>query len=441
MLKKLRSYTWLLAGIIKRYRNVILVSFLGALIVFVLAVRVSPFVINLFNREKIVIGLVGAYTPSNLPLSVQKLISSGLTVIDESGKASGALATSWEVSPDGREYIFHLQPNIYWHDGGQFEASDVNYNLKDVKFQAIDKNTLKVTLNEPFAPLPGFLAKPLFKKGLVGVGSYKLKSIKLKGDIVIYLSLLPVRDGQAEIIFKFYPSELMAKTAFKLGEISSVEDISDPTPLSQWKSLSVTETVQNTHYVAVFFNLENDFLKTKEVRQALAFALDKPEKNRIATPLSRTSWAYTTRVRQYDQDIAQAKKLLLGVKLPQAPLVLSTIDIYLSLAQIIAAQWESVGVATKVKVIDALPDDYQALLTTQEVQLDPDQYPLWHSTQKLTNITRYSNPKIDKLLEDGRKEQDQDKRQKIYFDFQRYLVEDAPAIFMFHPTTYTISRK
>ena len=53
---------------------------------------------------------------------------------------------------------------------------------------------------------------------------------------------------------------------------------------------------------------------------------------------------------------------------------------------------------------------------------------------------RLEEHKIDKLLESGRKESDQEKREKIYFDFQRYLVEDAPAVFLFHPTTYTISR-
>ncbi len=34
-----------------------------------------------------------------------------------------------------------------------------------------------------------------------------------------------------------------------------------------------------------------------------------------------------------------------------------------------------------------------------------------------------------------------EEREKIYLDFQRFLVEDAPAAFLFHPTFYTISRK
>ena len=48
---------------------------------------------------------------------------------------------------------------------------------------------------------------------------------------------------------------------------------------------------------------------------------------------------------------------------------------------------------------------------------------------------------LDKLLEDGRIISDLKKRKEIYQDFQKFLVEDTPAIFLSHPTTYTITRK
>ncbi|HLD24400.1 MAG TPA: hypothetical protein VJB96_00640, partial [Patescibacteria group bacterium] len=76
----------------------------------------------------------------------------------------------------------------------------------------------------------------------------------------------------------------------------------------------------------------------------------------------------------------------------------------------------------------------------QDVPSDPDQYPFWHSTQSQTNVTGYSNVKIDKLLEDGRSELDQEKRKLIYADFQRRLVEDAPAIFLYYAKLYSIKR-
>ena len=66
--------------------------------------------------------------------------------------------------------------------------------------------------------------------------------------------------------------------------------------------------------------------------------------------------------------------------------------------------------------------------------------PFWHSTQTATNITGYANVKIDKLLEDGRQELDPAKRKSIYADFQRYLTEDVPAIFMYYPNSFTVTR-
>jgi peptide/nickel transport system substrate-binding protein len=241
---------------------------------------------------------------------------------------------------------------------------------------------------------------------------------------------------------KFYPSEDIAKTAFKLGEINMLDEIVDESTFRQWQTVTIKENVKYDQYVGVFFNLNDSFLKEKDIRQALAFAIDKPENNRIVTPISSNSWAYTTRVKQYDKDLDQAKKLLEGQKVASdAAITLSTFPQYLNLAQRIAAGWEALGIHTKVKLEDGVPDEYQALLASQEIPSDPDQYPMWHSTQTETNITHYANPKIDKLLEDGRKEQDPEVRKKLYFDFQRYLVEDAPVVFLFHPTTYTVMRK
>jgi len=84
-------------------------------------------------------------------------------------------------------------------------------------------------------------------------------------------------------------------------------------------------------------------------------------------------------------------------------------------------------------------EDFDVLLAVQEIPRDPDQYHLWHSTQP-GNITNFWNPRIDKLLEDGRRISSLEERKKIYFDFQRFLVEEAPVVFLYYPTSYEISR-
>jgi peptide/nickel transport system substrate-binding protein len=160
------------------------------------------------------------------------------------------------------------------------------------------------------------------------------------------------------------------------------------------------------------------------------------------SPISKTSWAYTDKVKKYEPDITQAKKMLSTAKMASesATINLTTFSQYIDVAQSIADSWTSMGVPTNVKVVSTVPPDYEILLSAQEVPPDPDQYPLWHSTQAQTNITGFLNVKIDKLLEDARQEIDTNERRKIYADFQRRIVEEAPAIFLYYPTVYSVHR-
>jgi len=97
----------------------------------------------------------------------------------------------------------------------------------------------------------------------------------------------------------------------------------------------------------------------------------------------------------------------------QLELRLDTSQSFLNLAESIAASWEEVlNIKTRVKVVNAIDPEFQVLLVAQEIPLDPDQHALWHSTQD-TNIAHYSDLKIDKLLEDGRKISDFKKVGKI----------------------------
>jgi peptide/nickel transport system substrate-binding protein len=196
--------------------------------------------------------------------------------------------------------------------------------------------------------------------------------------------------------------------------------------------------------VGIFINLRNPNFNDKEVRQALALGTPAfPDYEKAISPLSPLSWAYSRKIRVYNYDPEAAIKIL--SKSPFASesseLVLSTFPSLLSSAQTIADTWNKLGVKTRVKVENSIPSDYDVMLLVQSIPPDPDQYQYWQSTQEGTNLTHYNNPKIDKFLEDGRKEIDKDKRMKIYADFQRYLVDDVPVIFMYYPKSYTVERK
>ena len=149
-------------------------------------------------------------------------------------------------------------------------------------------------------------------------------------------------------------------------------------------------------------------------------------------------------MKTYGYDVSRAKELIeeleselkdgLNIKLVSAPVLLPV-------AEKIAGFWQEIGVDAVVQVSSVIPSEFQAYLAIFEIPIDPDQYSMWHSTQKGTNITHYTDPRIDKLLEDGRSELEIEERRKIYLDFQRFLVEDSPAAFLYHPATYTITRR
>lgn len=442
MFKKLRSFSWLLKGILNRYQKTIIVFFVAGIILVVGAVSATPFIKNSVGSDQKVIGVVGIYSPTELPLNIQRLISAGLVDIDDSGKAIPAVAEKWDILDEGKTYKFYLREDLIWHDGQKFSARDINYNLKDAEFVPLNDYQIEIRLKEPFVPLPNFLTRPLFRKNLVGLGSYKLVTVNLRTGSIELMRLEPANKNVdlPTLEYKFFNSETLAKTAFKLGEVNLLDNMTNAEPFTEWPHIAVKEIPIFDKSMGVFFNTNDPLLSNKEIRQGLATAIEKGETNRVLTPLSSKSWAYTTRVKQYDYDLKAAKELLGVQEGTPSAITLSTFEPHLSLAQRIAASWSEAGFETKVKVENGLPTDYQALLAIQDIPTDPDQYAYWHSTQTQSNITHYVNPKIDKLLEDGRKEVDEETRKQIYFDLQRYLVDDAPAVFLFHPTNYIISR-
>ena len=147
-------------------------------------------------------------------------------------------------------------------------------------------------------------------------------------------------------------------------------------------------------------------------------------------------------VEKIDADPKHARELLEDSSASDSAnlkLKLKTLRQYKDVANKLNISWSEIGVDTEIEVIDEVPRDYQMFLGDLPVFKDPDQYTLWHSKQP-GNITKYLNHRIDKLLEDGRQIISQSERKEIYDDFQKYLIDDMPAIFLYFPYTYTLSR-
>lgn len=436
--KKVRFSFLLTVSFFKKHKKLI---FLGFLLGFLSYWSLPKIYKKFFFYHVERIGYVGKFTYENLPLEIQEKISMGLTTISPDGHALPLLAQSWEINKEGKEYIFTLKDNLFWQDGKPLKAQNISFKFSDVTTKALDEKRIKFELKEPFSPFLLVVSQPIFKNGLVGLGEYKVEKIKRSGHAIQKIHLVS-KKMRKKIIFKFYPTEEALKTAFKLGEIDVAREITNPDEINSWPRVKIVPEVKYNRFVALFFNTRNPKFSEKSFRQALAYALKKKWPYRALTPINPYSWAYNSNVKPYNFDLEKAKKLLEKTKKDNQgvkEIELSTIPSLVSIAEEIKHDWEALEINCRVKLINNLDEPFEIILAPQEIPPDPDQYIFWHSTQEL-NITKYKSPKIDKLLEDGRKTFDEVKRKEIYLEFQKSLVEELPAIFLFHPIVYTISK-
>jgi ABC-type transport system substrate-binding protein len=68
-----------------------------------------------------------------------ELIFNNLVRAKYLGNLTPELAESWTISPDHREYTFHLRRNVHFHDGRPFTAADVVFTLEELMRKAAQK--------------------------------------------------------------------------------------------------------------------------------------------------------------------------------------------------------------------------------------------------------------------------------------------------------------
>lgn len=446
VLRRGRFLFWLARELSRKYTKSLFTGICIGFAVMLAGVRFYPVLVYDWLAPVKRIGLVGIATPASLPLAIQQMISYGLTTVSDDGTPMPGLAHSWTSTDSGKIYQFQLKPNIVWHDNKPVTSKDINYNINNVQFIPQSSHSITAILPEAYSPFVNVVTKPIFRTGLMGFGPYRVSSLRLQGDRVTFLTLTPLdMRVKNHIQYHFYQTEEQAILAYKLGEIDIIEALSEiGNELITWKNTTIHEKANYRRIVSVFFNLTDPLFKEKSLRQALAYAIPyETDSERAYSPIGKTSWAYTDFVKKYSYDPTQAKKLFSSQKLSttSAEITITTFSQYYDISQKIASSWNQLGIKTNVSVQNSVPAQYQVLVSALDIPIDPDQYILWHSTQSQANITHYVNVKIDKLLEDGRKEEDKEKRRKLYIDFQKRIVDDAPALFLHYPKVYSIVRK
>ncbi len=120
---------------------------------------------------------------------------------------------------------------------------------------------------------------------------------------------------------------------------------------------------------------------------------------------------------------------------------------FLKIAEEVASQWLEVGVKVVIETypLSALQDkikarDYDILLFGQNLGVNLDAYPFWHSSQsgKGLNLSEYRSLQADNLLVDIRKTFDDRTKQDLLEKLKKLIADDTPAIFLSNPSQYYV---
>ena len=193
-------------------------------------------------------------------------IFEGLTRIDHNGAVLPALASSWEVSQDGKRYSFKLREGVTFHDGSSFEASDVVFALERARaedsvnaqkalFEPIDNieaagdDGVVITLKRPSGNFlfnlgwgDAVIVAPetaeANKSNPVGTGPFKFRRW-VQGDRVElerYDDYWGTPVQLSEATFKFIPDPAAAAAAMLAGDIDAFANFPAPEILAQFEA-------------------------------------------------------------------------------------------------------------------------------------------------------------------------------------------------------------
>lgn len=415
------------------------------------------------------------------------------------------------------DVFFHDNPVFPAGKGRRMLATDVVYSLQRIidkktassgawifnnrvdtvhPFLALNDSTFQLKLLKPFHPILGILTTQYcsivpkevvekfgkdFRRNPCGTGPFKFKLWEEGQALVMTKNegywekdeagkQLPYLDA---IKVSFFDNKATEFLQFRQGKLSFINDI-DPSfkdeVLSkkgelrkEWQDKIVLNKTPylNTEYFGILVDdknplLQNSPLKLKAVRQALNYAINRPQlmmymRNSIGfaaeagfvpggLPSKNTAF-----VKGYSYQPAKARALLAtsGINVKQLqPIKLLTIPIYADIASFVAKQAEEIGLPVQVEVIQ------KSLLLEQTAKSkalffrgswiadypDAENYmAMFYSKNPAPpNYTRYKNPAFDVLYDKALTETNDSLRYIIYRQMDQLVIDDAPVVPLFY---------
>src|SRR3954471_2943891 len=413
--------------------------------------------------------------------------------IDEKLNIVPQLALSHETSADGKAVTIKLRPGVKFHDGEKFDAEAAKFSLerhltvqgsfRKPELAAIDTIevadplTIKLHLKAPFSPLiaqltdrAGMMVSPKAAKeagdkfGLkpICAGPYKFVERVQQDRIVVEkfadywnkdnvhidrITYLPIvdstvrlanlRSGGLDLWDRLNAADMAAVKADSKLKLNELPDLS---------YFGLTINLSNGE------KAKNPLGQNVKVRQALELAIDREALNQVVfngefVPgnqwISPTNAYYQKSLPIPRRDVAKAKALIkeAGVQTPIG------VDFMVpqgaenkAVSEVVQAMAAEAGFDLRIRVTEfatslkqAEQGEYQMYFIGWSGRTDPDgNIYIFEKTKQPQNVTGFSNPDVDKALDDARLTSDVAKRKASYEIAAKLLLADNPIIYLYH---------
>lgn len=234
---------------------------------------------------------------------IDKLIFDSLLDITLDFKIQNSLANEFSKI-NSTTYIIKLKDDVYWHDGIKFTAEDVIFTINYIKneniysiyeenvkyieqINKIDDYTIKINLKEevdffeymmtfPILASHAYDSQTLAAKTVVPIGTGKYKIIKIEED-KIEIGKTNLEDegkiNKINIVIKDSIKKLYSSLSNKEIDLMITDNIMYEEYIGTM-GYNVN-SASNREFEYLVFNTQDNVLNSKEVRQAINFAIDK----------------------------------------------------------------------------------------------------------------------------------------------------------------------
>ena len=412
----------------------------------------------------------------------------GLTKINMDGTIVPLLAESWTIDPDGKVYTFKLKKGVKFHDGENFDASDVKFSFERAKaegstnkakkavfdnisrIETPDAATVIIVLNQADGNFlfrmgentavildPKSAATTATKP--IGTGPYKFESWA-KGSSVTLVKNDAYRNAAAvkmkKVTFRFISEPAAQVAALLAGDVDGIP-----------RGLQHRDTVQfenDARFTVVAGGTEGKTIvsinnKKKpfddvRVRRALAAAIDRKavidgSQDGVAKPIgshmvpSDAGYVDLTSVNPYNLEKAKALLKEAGVTLPlNVTLSLPPPEYARKGGEIVAAQLAKAGIVAKIENVEwaqwlsgPFKGNFDLTMISHVEPLDFDRY------ADPNYYWGYNSKAFNDLLAQYNGSADAKTRMKLLGDIQRQLATDAVNVYLYQLPQFAVGKK